>query len=797
MPASNRWFDGCKRLAKMDSEELRVRVRQEVAKHSDFVLGRIGVRFMKNGCAPWVQGCGRFFFWPEEVSQIVDWFRERYPEIVEEMIERAERICQHRFDLLGYEGVKYGAQIDWHLDAVHGKRAPRSPWFRIRYLDFNQVGDSKVTWELNRHQHLVTLARAYRLTAEPRYARELFQQWYHWQEQNPYGIGINWASSLEVAMRSLSWLWIWHLLKDCPEVPEQFPADLWRALALNARHIERFLSTYFSPNTHLLGEGVGLFFIGTLCPGSPSAQRWQKRGWQIVLGEALRQVQPDGMHFEQSIYYHIYALDFFLHARILAHLNKIPIPATFDRIIEKMLDAICALHKAGPLPRFGDDDGGRVFDQRRNRTEHLLDPLATGAVLLNRADFKAAAGDIREETVWLLGLEGAGQFEKLPPQQRTASSFALKSSGMYVMCSSNSVAQQLVIDAGPQMAGRAGHSHADALSVQLSANGEPLLIDPGTLGYVGSGTERNRLRGTGSHNTVEVDNLSQAEPTGPFGWQSLSNATVDQWVTSKSFDFFAGSHDGYNRLRYPVQHHRYVFYLKPCFWLIRDVLEGAGNHRLDVSWHFAPGTLSAIPGGVMFSGRRKAALALLFTASHECSQKISQGSYSPMYGKKEVAPIFQFGAKAQLPAEFATLLVPVSEASAHVGVFQRFESRHDGAPVRAYQYSIANSIDYLFFADQAGDWHYGPWASDARFLFCSTSSGTNLHRFVICDGSYLEVSGRQIFAAKAPVTRDEWLFDTQVSDLTAHGATATRKLFLLNGTGKMRASEASPATKLV
>ena len=62
-----------------------------------------------------------------------------------------------------------GLEIDWHCDRVHGKRAPRKPWFRMKYLDFAEVGDSKVTWELNRHQHLVTLAKAYRLTGDQKF----------------------------------------------------------------------------------------------------------------------------------------------------------------------------------------------------------------------------------------------------------------------------------------------------------------------------------------------------------------------------------------------------------------------------------------------------------------------------------------------------------------------------------------------------------------------------------------------------------------------------------------------------
>src|SRR5260370_20371496 len=315
------WAKLVKRVKEMSWDELRVRAGQEVAKRGDRVLSQIGAPFVKDRGNPRPGCCGRFFFEHAYVHPILGFLGRRVPDIVEEISDQAEQICQHRFDLLGYRGVEYGAQIDWHLDAVHAKRAPRRPWFQVRYLDFDQVGDSKITWELNRHQHLVTLAKAYRLTRRPQYARELFEQWYDWQKQNPYPIGINWASSLEVAFRSLSWLWISHLLQGCPVVPARFPSDLRRALMLNGRHIERFPSTYFSPNTHLLGEGVGLLFIGTLCPGSPTAQRWQHQGWQIILREAQRQVRADGMHFEHSTYYHSYALDFFLHARVLAGLN--------------------------------------------------------------------------------------------------------------------------------------------------------------------------------------------------------------------------------------------------------------------------------------------------------------------------------------------------------------------------------------------------------------------------------------------------------------------------------------------
>jgi hypothetical protein len=439
----------------------------------------------------------------------------------------AEKICQHRFDLLGYTDLDFGNPLDWHFDPVHGKRAPRKPWYQIPFLDFDQIGDHKIIWELNRHQHLVTLAQAWRSTNDDRFRAEILAQWTHWQRENRYPIGINWASSLEVAFRALSWIWARHLIGD-------FHDGLLPALYLHGWYIERFLSTYFSPNTHLLGEGVALFAIGTMCPQIADASRWQSRGWEIVLRQAETQVRPDGFHFEQSVYYHIYALEFFQFARNLAAINALAIPPLFDRTIEKMNDALAAISQAGRPPNFGDDDGGRVLGGR----------AATRARL-------------------------------------QSGSTVLPSAGIYAMVSADA---ELLIDAGPQGAFSAGHGHADALSIQLITNGRPVLIDPGTFCYICS--DRDRFRGTAAHNTLQVDGLDQAQPDGPFAWTSMPETTVDRWYTADAFDFFAGHHNGYQ----PVIHHRWVFELKSKFWLVRDLvteLRPSGRaHRLDIHWHF-------------------------------------------------------------------------------------------------------------------------------------------------------------------------------------------------------------------
>ena len=427
-----------------------------------------------------------------------------------------------RFDLLGYKDLDFGDPIDWHFDPVHHKRSPRLPWYQIPFLDFNQVGDHKVIWELNRHQHLVALAQT-------GYRDEVIAQWTHWQAENPYPIGINWASTLEVAFRALSWLWVRSVLGD-------FHPGLLPALHRHAWYIERFLSTYFSPNTHLLGEGVALFAIGVLCPEIAEASRWQAKGWRITLQQAEAQVRPDGFHFEQSVYYHVYARDFFQFARDLAATNGLPIPPSFEGTIEKMNTALSTLSQSGRLPNFGDDDGGRVI---------------------------------------------------LSPRPASTPSPAHAVGGIHIMSSRDS---KLYIDAGPQGAFTAGHGHADALSIQLITNGRPILIDPGTYCYVCP--DRDRFRGTAAHNTLQVDGRDQAQPQGPFAWTALPETTVDRWHSTETYDYFAGRHTGYA----PVTHYRQVFGLKNRFWLVRDLVTGPLRHHLAIHWHYLdPHDLTILP----------------------------------------------------------------------------------------------------------------------------------------------------------------------------------------------------------
>jgi len=756
----------------MDGTELRVRLGQEFHRHCDLLMHRMGVRpgsiRLKQNLAA---RAGQFFFSGSESLGRAESLRQHLPEEAAAILREADEICGHRFRLLGYENLDFthgggsGKDIDWHLDPVHGQRAALDPWFQIPFLDFAAVGDHKIIWELNRHQHLVTLAKARLLSGDEKYTRELMAQWREWIKANPYPLGINWGSTLEVAFRSLSWIWVDQLLSGTAE-HDEFRTELLPALAFHGRYIERYLSTYFSPNTHLLGEAVALFFLGTLYPQIPGAVRWKESGWKIVQHEAQRQIRPDGVYFEQSLYYHVYALDFFLYARLLAARNGIEIPEAYDAVLGRMLDVVEALAQAGPAEGFGDDDGGRLFNPRRNRTEHMTDPLAPGAVIYSR---QFAAARLTEEAIWLFGNGAVEQLSNAPSPTQTTGvrSVAFPDGGLYVLADSQPCAQALVVDAGPQGVGRSGHGHADALSLRLTMDGRRWLVDAGTGVYISKDpAERNTFRGTGAHNTMRVDGADQAVADEPFSWTHIPTVQAENWVVGQSFTYFVGSHNGYARLADPVLHRRHVLKIGGALWLVRDVALGQTEHDLEIQWHFAPDLDVQVvgPGRVDISragaspgesGESTLSLIVPEETVWQTGMAVSRTLISPAYGALQPAPLVRCHARVLLPAEAATAVVTGSALKHREPLIERQLASMGEAAVQVYVLDSHEESHGFYFALGDKEWSFGPWSSDGRALYCRLEREKLAH-LVVIGGTYVKWQGQPLLAAVEPSEFFEW-----------------------------------------
>jgi hypothetical protein len=440
-----------------------------------------------------------------------------------------DMLLDHRFPLLGVT-IETGPEIDWRRDYLHGITSGTDYFRRVPYLNFGRVGDHKVIWELNRHQHLPLL------TGGREYLEEAFRQLDSWMRANPFLRGINWASALEVAFRALSWARFWQLAGA--EMPADLRARFLTALYQHGRYIELNLSVYFSPNTHLLGEAVALHALGVWFPEWPRAAKWRETGGRIVQEAMWRQVRDDGSHFEQSLYYHVYALDFFLLHRSLAKSD-----AAYDTRLRRMAEFLHAVMGPGKtLPLIGDDDGGRLYHPYGDRTTFGRETLSNWG-------------------------------EEWPHESRL---FA--DSGFAVMTAGST---HIVIKAGGFGEGSGGHSHSDILSLVVRVGDREVLIDPGTYTYVADPVERYRFRASAAHNTIRIDGRDQAIPAGPFRWREKPEVKVLEWSTARDRDVLEAtcSYAGFVHRRRIVLH-------KPGRLVIADTVEGPpGEHTVEQFWH--------------------------------------------------------------------------------------------------------------------------------------------------------------------------------------------------------------------
>src|SRR5262249_22802865 len=160
---------------------------------------------------------------------------------------------------------------------------------------------------------------------ENRYRDRFVGELRSWLDANPPLIGINWASMLELAFRSMSWLWAIGFFADASARDDNpWLVDLLVALDRQLAHVEHNLSYYFSPNTHLTGEALALYVAGRALPELAASDRRARVGRRVMLDEARRQIAADGGHRERSTHYHRYTLDFYVLASIVARLTQLP-----------------------------------------------------------------------------------------------------------------------------------------------------------------------------------------------------------------------------------------------------------------------------------------------------------------------------------------------------------------------------------------------------------------------------------------------------------------------------------------
>ncbi len=318
--------------------------------------------------------------------------RSLFPDDTERVIAAARQITdEHRWPLLGFGDQEFGTPINWHRDPLSGRIWPLDYHADIR-LWHNDGSDIRVLWELNRLGHLITLGRAYALTAEEEFAVEFFAQVESWREQNPVGRGATWSCAMEVALRAMNLLAAFYLFRDSRNLTEARLLTLLTMLEQHGAHIRRNLEfSHVATSNHYLSDVAGLLWLGIMLPELAHARGWRDWALAELLSEMDKQILADGADHEGSTAYHCFVLELFLYSFILCRANKTEIADKYWRKLEAMLVYLRGIIRPdGCAPLVGDADGGQVLPivpRSANDHAHLL---ALGAAIFKNSQFKLA-----------------------------------------------------------------------------------------------------------------------------------------------------------------------------------------------------------------------------------------------------------------------------------------------------------------------------------------------------------------------------------------------------------------------
>lgn len=444
--------------------------------------------------------------------------------------------------------------IDWNIDFKSGYCWSAKTWSKDVEYGFGDGDDIKIPWELGRLRHLTVLAYAYALSAAGEkkfrkkavYLREFRNQILDFIATNPPEYGVQWASSMELAIGAANLLVALDIFaasgaKFDPEFKRLFSSHIY----VRAKHIRENLEySDGMRGNHYLANIAGLAFAGAYLPDCVFSREILDFAARELAAEIIYQFLPDGGNFEASTAYHALSTEIVIYS--IAALNSLP--ENRLRRIEKYLKNYNIRERISKIlqftdfilienveiARFGDDDSGRflslgIIDNRAKYYE--LQSIVEIFRRNENMNIQNAFDAVLNETNIELPSLGTRLFQNF-------GLFATSKGDYRIWIRCGGVGQK----------GKGGHSHNDALSFEMRILGEPLFVESGTYHYTANRRIRNQYRSTAAANTLQLGEEEQNDfddaTKDDLFWTARAKAQPK--IIRAGENLFEGEHKGFS-----------------------------------------------------------------------------------------------------------------------------------------------------------------------------------------------------------------------------------------------------------
>lgn len=478
---------------------------------------------------------------------------------------------------------------------------------------------------LHKFYYGVGLAKLYHETGDAAYKDKWIELTRGWMDAVEPGF----IASDVTGRRIQNWIFAHYYLVTLGEEP-CLPDDFYARFLCSIHQQTDYLCANLTPaRNHRTLELYAVFLSAVVFPEFRAADFWLQFSRREIAENIKQDILPDGVHCELSTDYHHIVLRNLLSIRRLAFLNRIPFDPEADERIKRALTFSMYVHKPdGFIPALSDGDTG-----------NYLSLVELGSELY---------GDEQMRYVATKGKQG------LPPERPSRE---FRDSGYYILRSGWGAGHEpfederhLIFDCGPL--GRGNHGHFDLLNITAAGFGKDLLVDPGRYTYDESGEVnwRVRFRGTRSHNTVQVDGKNQTRYTfnarkGKFKIDGPPpDYELKRFFCKRNCDYVHGvarSHE------YEAIHARSIFFVRPDYWIVTDLLDAQDMHTYELRFHLSPQAygrthLLRTASGVCLQSPN---LLLVQPGNSHIRVHLESGYVAPSYGERLPVPVVRAHAR--------------------------------------------------------------------------------------------------------------------------------------------------------
>ena len=490
-------------------------------------------------------------------------------------------------------------KINWHLDIQSGKTFPLK-FSKDIDIRSGEYGNAKIVWEINRLQFLLPLAVKYRLTNDEVDLQSWISLVKSWVRENPYLKGINWYSNIEINIRLIVWYFCWQILFGDDRLKKndefiRFTKEVWLPIIYDhCVYSNNNPSKYSSANNHLIAEYSGLF-IASVCWPFKEADKWNVYAQNGLEKEIIKQHSENGINKEEASEYIQFITDFFLIPFAIAEKRAIQFSETYKKSLYKICEYVQnLLDIKGGFVKYGDEDDGKVLIASADpHFNNFLSILISGAILFKEKQFKKNYNKFDFKNWLIMGEQGRSIYDTLGNNNNELKSAFYNDDGHFIFRKTYKENPDkeiyLHLDAAPLgFLSIAAHGHADALSIILTLDGNPILVDAGTYTYHTEKEWRKYFVSTVAHNTICIDNINQAEYIGPTMWLQHYEVDVLNITQQENIETVSAKHNGYSKI--DCYHERTIEFNreKEFFVITDDVSVNDEPHIIFQPWHLHP-----------------------------------------------------------------------------------------------------------------------------------------------------------------------------------------------------------------